>query len=167
MRKKAFALALATALTLGSAVPVLATYDNGTEAAGEQSFDEEEGFDDEDGVYGEGEVEGEEYGSPENVTPTKNPGDGDLSEPPIDDTDLTLTPPPATGTMPPPTDSVTSQTPKATLTPTSRSTITPRATTPPGTSPKTGQVDYLLFGTLGAAACASVVVVSKKKNDKK
>ena len=50
---------------------------------------------------------------------------------------------------------------KETITPTitPKSTITPRVTTPPRTtipprSPKTGEVDYVLIGTLGAAACA-------------
>ena len=59
-------------------------------------------------------------------------------------------------------------TPKTTITP--KSTITPRVTTPPRTtipprSPKTGEVDYVLIGTLGTAACASIVVLSKKKKN--
>ncbi len=57
---------------------------------------------------------------------------------------------------------------KETITP--KPTITPRVTTPPRTtipprSPKTGEVDYVLIGTLGAAACASIVVFSKRKRD--
>ena len=35
----------------------------------------------------------------------------------------------------------------------------------PGRSPKTGEVDYILYGGLGVAAFASVAVVSKKKKD--
>lgn len=61
---------------------------------------------------------------------------------------------------------------KETITPTitPKSTITPRVTTPPRTtipprSPKTGEVDFVLIGTLGAAACASIVVFSKRKRD--
>lgn len=61
---------------------------------------------------------------------------------------------------------------KETITPTitPKSTITPRVTTPPRTtipprSPKTDEVDFVLIGTLGAAACASIVVISKKKKD--
>lgn len=53
-------------------------------------------------------------------------------------------------------------TPKTTITP--RATITPRTTIPPR-SPKTDELDYVLFGTLGAAACASIVVFSKKRKD--
>lgn len=49
-----------------------------------------------------------------------------------------------------------------TPTPTSRITVTP---TPPGRSPKTGSVDYVLYGGLGAATFASVAVFSKKKKD--
>ncbi len=51
-----------------------------------------------------------------------------------------------------------------TPTPTSRVTATP---TPkkPGRSPKTGEVDYILYGGLGAAAFASVAVISKRKKD--
>lgn len=57
---------------------------------------------------------------------------------------------------------------KETITP--KPTITPRVTTPPRTtipprSPKTGEVDYVLIGTLGAAACASIVVFSKRKTN--
>lgn len=49
-----------------------------------------------------------------------------------------------------------------TPTPTSKITVTP---TPPGRSPKTGSIDYILYGGLGAAAFASVAVISKKKKD--
>ncbi len=51
-----------------------------------------------------------------------------------------------------------------TPTPTVKVTATP---TPkkPGRSPKTGEVDYILYGGLGAAAFASVAVISKKKKD--
>ncbi|MDO4804318.1 MAG: hypothetical protein Q4A32_05820 [Lachnospiraceae bacterium] len=152
MRKKAFALALATALTLGSAVPVLATYDNGIQATDDEGFDDEGGYD-----------------SPEMTvtpSPTIGPGGGDESNP---DGDTSITPiPTGYGSITPVPTEDTSVTPRTTITPSTRTTITPRATTPPTTtSPKTGQVDYLLFGTLGAAACASVVVVSKKKNEKK
>lgn len=45
-------------------------------------------------------------------------------------------------------------------------TITPTpAETAPGKSPKTGEVDYVLYGGLGAAAFASVVVFCKKKEE--
>lgn len=45
-------------------------------------------------------------------------------------------------------------------------TITPTsAKTAPGKSPKTGEVDYVLYGGLGAAAFASVVVFCKKKEE--
>lgn len=45
-------------------------------------------------------------------------------------------------------------------------TITPTpAKTAPGKSPKTGEVDYVLYGGLGAAAFASVVVLCKKKEE--
>lgn len=60
---------------------------------------------------------------------------------------------------------------KVTITPrpttiTPRPTITKRVTLVPSrTSPKTGQMDYVLYGVLGAAAFGSVVVVSKKKKD--
>ncbi len=43
-------------------------------------------------------------------------------------------------------------------------TPTPKKTTP-GKSPKTGEVDYVLYGGLGAAAFASVVVFCKKKEE--
>ena len=45
-------------------------------------------------------------------------------------------------------------------------TITPTpGKTAPGKSPKTGEVDYVLYGGLGAAAFASVVVLCKKKEE--
>ena len=47
-------------------------------------------------------------------------------------------------------------------------TPTPQVTTPPGKpgkSPKTGEVDFVFYGGLGAAAFASVAVLSKKKRD--
>jgi LPXTG-motif cell wall-anchored protein len=43
-----------------------------------------------------------------------------------------------------------------------RATATPKKS---GRSPKTGEVDYVLYGGLGAAAFASVAVISKKKKD--
>ena len=51
-----------------------------------------------------------------------------------------------------------------TITPTPTSSVTP---TPkkPGRSPKTGEVDYILYGSLSAAAFASVAVISKRKKD--
>ena len=51
-----------------------------------------------------------------------------------------------------------------TPTPIKRKTPTPRKVTCPP-SPKTGETDYVLFGALGAAAFASVAVLSKKKRD--
>ena len=55
---------------------------------------------------------------------------------------------------------------KVTITPTPscKVTVTPN-TKKPGRSPKTGEVDYILYGGLGAAAFASVAVISKKKKD--
>ena len=47
-------------------------------------------------------------------------------------------------------------------------TPTPKVTCPPnkpGKSPKTGEVDFVFYGGLGAAAFASVAVLSKKKRD--
>ena len=47
-------------------------------------------------------------------------------------------------------------------------TPTPQVTCPPknpGKSPKTGEMDFVLYGGLGAAAFASVAVFSKKKRD--
>ena len=47
-------------------------------------------------------------------------------------------------------------------------TPTPQVTCPPknpGKSPKTGELDFVLYGGLGAAAFASVAVFSKKKRD--
>ena len=47
-------------------------------------------------------------------------------------------------------------------------TITPTPKSPkktPGKAPKTGEVDYVLYGGLGAAAFASVAVFCKKKKE--
>lgn len=45
-------------------------------------------------------------------------------------------------------------------------TITPTPKkTQPGKSPKTGEVDYVFYGGLGAAAFASVAVICKKKKE--
>jgi len=44
-------------------------------------------------------------------------------------------------------------------------TPTPKASTKPGKSPKTGEIDYVLYGGLGAAAFASVAVFCKKKKE--
>ena len=44
-------------------------------------------------------------------------------------------------------------------------TPTPKSSTTPGKSPKTGEVDYVLYGGLGAAAFASVAVFCKKKKE--
>ena len=49
-----------------------------------------------------------------------------------------------------------------TITPTPQVTCPPRK---PGKSPKTGEMDFVLYGGLGAAAFASVAVFSKKKRD--
>ena len=49
-----------------------------------------------------------------------------------------------------------------TITPTPQVTCPPRK---PGKSPKTGEMDFVLYGGLGAAAFASVTVFSKKKRD--
>lgn len=49
-----------------------------------------------------------------------------------------------------------------TITPTPQVTCPPRT---PGKSPKTGEMDFMLYGGLGAAAFASVAVFSKKKRD--
>ena len=49
-----------------------------------------------------------------------------------------------------------------TITPTPKVTCPPRT---PGKSPKTGEMDFVLYGGLGAAAFASVAVFSKKKRD--
>lgn len=51
-----------------------------------------------------------------------------------------------------------------TPTPTTKVTATPTPKKPPK-SPKTGEFDYVLYGGLGAAAFASVAVVSKRKKD--
>ena len=51
-----------------------------------------------------------------------------------------------------------------TPTPTTSVTATPTPKKPPK-SPKTGEFDYVLFGGLGAAALASVAVISKRKLD--
>lgn len=48
-----------------------------------------------------------------------------------------------------------------TITPTPKSS----SDTKPGKSPKTGEVDYVLYGGLGAAAFASVAVFCKKKKE--
>ena len=49
-----------------------------------------------------------------------------------------------------------------TITPTPKVTCPPKK---PGKSPKTGEVDFVFYGGLGAAAFASVAVLSKKKRD--
>ena len=49
-----------------------------------------------------------------------------------------------------------------TITPTPQVTCPPRK---PGKSPKTSEMDFVLYGGLGAAAFASVAVFSKKKRD--
>ena len=51
-----------------------------------------------------------------------------------------------------------------TPTPTPKSCVTkpPRK---PGKSPKTGEIDYMLYGGVGAAAFASVAVFCKKRRD--
>lgn len=40
-----------------------------------------------------------------------------------------------------------------------------KATTNPRKSPKTGEIDYIMYGGLGAAAFASVAVFCKKRRD--
>ena len=49
-----------------------------------------------------------------------------------------------------------------TITPTPKVTCPPKK---PGKSPKTGEVDFVFYGGLGAAAFASVAVLCKKKKD--
>ena len=49
-----------------------------------------------------------------------------------------------------------------TITPTPKVTCAPKK---PVKSPKTGDVDFVFYGGLGAAAFASVAVLSKKKRD--
>lgn len=44
-------------------------------------------------------------------------------------------------------------------------TPTPKSPKKPGKSPKTGEVDYVFYGGLGAAAFASVAVFCKKKRE--
>lgn len=56
-----------------------------------------------------------------------------------------------------------------TITPTPK-TVTPtpksqKATTNPRKSPKTGEIDYIMYGGLGAAAFTSVAVFCKKRKD--
>ena len=51
-----------------------------------------------------------------------------------------------------------------TPTPTTNVTATPTPSNPPK-SPKTGEIDYILYGGLSAAAFASVAVLSKRKKD--
>ena len=52
-----------------------------------------------------------------------------------------------------------------TITPTPKVTCPPKKPCKPGKSPKTGEVDFVFYGGLGAAAFASVAVLSKKKRD--
>ena len=52
-----------------------------------------------------------------------------------------------------------------TITPTPKVTCPPKKPGKPGKSPKTGEVDFVFYGGLGAAAFASVAVLSKKKRD--
>ena len=52
-----------------------------------------------------------------------------------------------------------------TITPTPKVTCPPKKPCKPGKSPKTGEVDFVFYGGLGAAAFASVAVFSKKKRD--
>lgn len=51
-----------------------------------------------------------------------------------------------------------------TITPTPKSCVT-KAPRKKGKSPKTGEVDFVFYGGLGAAAFASVAVFSKRKKD--
>jgi len=52
-----------------------------------------------------------------------------------------------------------------TITPTPKETRPPKKPGKPGKSPKTGEVDFIFYGGLGAATFASVAVLSKKKRD--
>lgn len=52
-----------------------------------------------------------------------------------------------------------------TITPTPQVTCPPKKPVKPGKSPKTGEIDFVLYGGFGAAVFASVAVFSKRKKD--
>ena len=135
MRKKVFALALAAALTVGTSVPVFATTTDSSVPTTESS------------AATDSSVPATDSSAATKDSSSKTTGSQTAKKGSLKSPEITVT------NTPTPTPAIT------------RTIITPRVTTPPSRSPKTGQPDYVLYGVLGMAACGSVVVFSKKKKD--